>query len=29
MVGSFSRVQERKLENNLRISEVFAEGGAG
>lgn len=24
MVGSFSRVQERKLENNFRTSEVFA-----
>lgn len=29
MVGSFSRGQERKLENNLRTSEVFAVCGAG
>lgn len=28
MVGSFSRVQERKLENNFRTSEVFAGDGS-
>ena len=27
MAGSFIRVKERKLENNLRTSEVFARGG--
>lgn len=27
VVGSFSRVEERRLESNLRMSEVFAGGG--